>query len=172
MGAGHGWWRHACADVLSLDLSRGRARVRVAARRIIHFWRLGSAEDDACHDEHLHAPILRGAWVPPLEDGACHDEHLNAPILRGAESIVIKVVALVHGGIVQAFFLRRGTISLDKNFGSYLAGSGVWDMIGDRHKSPKSKSSKGTCLFSSGKELPGPGQSAEMAPKTEERKLN
>ena len=34
-------------------------------------------EDDACHDEHLHTPILRSAWVPPLEDGACHDEHLQ-----------------------------------------------------------------------------------------------
>jgi len=34
--------------------------------------------------EHLQAPILRGAWVPPLEDGACHDEHLYAPIFRGA----------------------------------------------------------------------------------------
>jgi len=32
-------------------------------------------EDDAFHDERLHAPILRGAWVPLHEDGACHDEH-------------------------------------------------------------------------------------------------
>ena len=38
------------------------------------FW-LPPLEDDACHDEHLHAPILRGAWVPPHEDDACHDEH-------------------------------------------------------------------------------------------------
>ena len=28
MGAGQGWWRHTCADVLSLGLVRGRARVR------------------------------------------------------------------------------------------------------------------------------------------------
>ena len=74
---GKRWGRHACADVLSVDLFRGWARVRVAARRSILFWRLGSAEDDACHDEHLHVPILRGAWVPPLEDDACHDKHLQ-----------------------------------------------------------------------------------------------
>ena len=30
-GAGHGWWRNACDDVLGLDLVRSRARVRVAA---------------------------------------------------------------------------------------------------------------------------------------------
>jgi len=35
-----------------------------------------SLDDDTCHDEHLHAPILRGAYVPPLEDDA-YDEHLN-----------------------------------------------------------------------------------------------
>ena len=38
------------------------------------FW-LPPLEDDACHDEHLHAPIFRGAWVPPHEDDTCHDEH-------------------------------------------------------------------------------------------------
>jgi len=27
-------------------------------------------DDGACHDVHLHAPILRGAWSPPYEDGA------------------------------------------------------------------------------------------------------
>jgi len=37
LGAGHGWWRNACADVLGLDFARGRARVRVAARRSIPF---------------------------------------------------------------------------------------------------------------------------------------
>jgi len=28
-------------------------------------------------DEHLHAPILRCAWIPPLEDGARHAENLK-----------------------------------------------------------------------------------------------
>ena len=37
MGAGHGWWRHACADLLGLDLVRGRARVRVAAQQHAFF---------------------------------------------------------------------------------------------------------------------------------------
>ena len=25
------------------------------------------------------------AWLPPLEGGVCHDEHLHAPVLRGAQ---------------------------------------------------------------------------------------
>ena len=33
LGAGHGWWRHACVHVLGLGLFRGRARVRVAAQQ-------------------------------------------------------------------------------------------------------------------------------------------
>ena len=38
VGAGHGWWRYACVDVLGVGLARGRARVRrVAARRRIPF---------------------------------------------------------------------------------------------------------------------------------------
>ena len=41
LGAGHGWWRNACVDMLSLDLVRGRARDRVAARRKITFLALG-----------------------------------------------------------------------------------------------------------------------------------
>ena len=54
------------------------------------------------HDEHLHAPVLRGtlhvlrhqsaawgaacvcwAWVPPLGDSDGQDKHLHAPVLRG-----------------------------------------------------------------------------------------
>ena len=42
-------------------------------RSSILFW-LPPLEDDA-YREYLHAPILRGAWVPPHEDDACHDEH-------------------------------------------------------------------------------------------------
>ena len=37
LGAGHGWWRHACLDVLGLGLVRGRARVRVAAQQHAFF---------------------------------------------------------------------------------------------------------------------------------------
>ena len=37
VGAGNGCWRYACVDVLGVDLFRGRARVRVAARRSIPF---------------------------------------------------------------------------------------------------------------------------------------
>ena len=35
--AGRGWWRYACADVLGLDLPRGRARVRVATQKHAFF---------------------------------------------------------------------------------------------------------------------------------------
>ena len=37
LGAGRGWWRHACADVLGLGIFRGRARVRVAAQQHTFF---------------------------------------------------------------------------------------------------------------------------------------
>ena len=37
LGAGHGWWRHACVDVLGLDLVWGRACVRVAAQQHAFF---------------------------------------------------------------------------------------------------------------------------------------
>ena len=37
LGASHGLWRHACADVLGLGLVRGRARVRVAAQQHAFF---------------------------------------------------------------------------------------------------------------------------------------
>ena len=36
-GAGRGWWRHACVDVLGLDLVRGQARARVAAQQHAFF---------------------------------------------------------------------------------------------------------------------------------------
>ena len=32
------------------------------------------------------------AWVPPLEYGACHDEHLHAPVLRGAKHVLRHVL--------------------------------------------------------------------------------
>ena len=32
------------------------------------------------------------AWVPPLEDDACHDEHLHAPVLCGAHHILRHVL--------------------------------------------------------------------------------
>ena len=37
LGAGHGWWRHACVDVLGSGLFRGQARVRVAAQQYAFF---------------------------------------------------------------------------------------------------------------------------------------
>jgi len=33
--------------------------------------------------------MAAAAWVPPLEDDACHDEHLHAPVLRGAQHALL-----------------------------------------------------------------------------------
>ena len=32
------------------------------------------------------------AWVPPLEDDACNDEYLRAPVLRGAQHVLRHVL--------------------------------------------------------------------------------
>jgi len=53
-------------------------------------------------------------------------------------------------------------MSPEKKCWNYLLGSGVWDVIGDRYDSPKSKSLKGTCFFFSS-EIELPVQSAEMS---------
>ena len=79
--------------VLVLHVSANSRRVCVGGSRpgrraaACLFWR-PPLEDDACHDEHLHVPILRGAWVPPHEDDACHDEHLHTSVPRGTKHIL------------------------------------------------------------------------------------
>jgi len=43
---------------------------------------------------HLRAGVEGGIsvlWVPPLEDSACHDEYLHAPVLRGLNAPVLHV---------------------------------------------------------------------------------
>ena len=74
-------------------------------------------KDGACHDEHLHAPVLRAAsvlvlhvspkgrrggavrvcwaWVPPLEDDDGKDKHLHAPVLRGAQHALLHILCHV-----------------------------------------------------------------------------
>ena len=64
---------------------------------------------------------MRWAWVgipaPPLEDDACHDEHLHAPVLRGLHVLVLHVSTKGRRGRRHACVgrgFRRWKMTIDK----------------------------------------------------------